>query len=100
LMVRGLETGNSDWLTAGLTDRLHQPYRQQLIPGYTDVEQAVAAAGGYGMVISGAGPTLLALTSTERAEAVATAMSEAWTQHQIQVQAQPLELDLQGAVVS
>jgi homoserine kinase len=100
LMVRGLETGNSDWLRAGLTDRLHQPYRQQLIPGYTDVEQAVVAAGGYGMVISGAGPTLLALASTERAEAVATAMSEAWTQHQIQVQAQLLQVDLNGAVVN
>ena len=100
LMVRGLETGNPDWLTAGLTDRLHQPYRQQLIPGYTDVEQAVVNAGGYGMVISGAGPTLLALTGTAKATAVANAMIEAWAQHQIQVQAQPLELDLQGAVVS
>ena len=100
LMVRGLETGNPDWLTAGLTDRFHQPYRQQLIRGYTDVEQAVAAAGGYGMVISGAGPTLLALSSAERAEAVATAMTEAWAKHQIQVQAQPLELDLHGAIIS
>jgi homoserine kinase len=100
LMIRGLETGNAQWLTAGLTDRIHQPYRQKLIPGYTDVEQAVIAAGGYGMVISGAGPTLLAMTTANRAEAVAMAMIEAWGLHQIQVQAQPLELDLRGAVVS
>ncbi len=100
LMVRGLETGNPDWLRAGLVDRIHQPYRQKLILGYTDVERAVIDAGGYGMVISGAGPTLLALTTVERATAVATAMSEAWTKHDLQVQAQPLEVDLQGAVVS
>ena len=50
LMVRGLETGNGEWLTAGLVDRLHQPYRQKLIPGYTDVERAVINAGGYGLV--------------------------------------------------
>lgn len=100
LMVRGLETGNADWLTAALVDRIHQPYRQKLIPGYTDVAQAVAAAGGYGMVISGAGPTLLALTTTERASTVADAMSETWAKHDIQVQAQPLVVDLQGAVVS
>jgi homoserine kinase len=43
LLVRGLATGNADWLTAALTDRIHQPYRQQLIPGYTDVERAVLA---------------------------------------------------------
>jgi homoserine kinase len=100
LMVRGLETGNAEWLTAALTDRLHQPYRQKLIPGYTDVERAVVAAGGYGMVISGAGPTLLALTTTARAQGVAGAMTDAWAAHDIQVQAQPLTVDLQGAVCS
>jgi homoserine kinase len=100
LMIRGLETGNAEWLTAGLVDRIHQPYRQQLIPGYTDVESAVIATGGYGMVISGAGPTLLAITTAERAKTVATAMSQAWAVHNIQVQAQPLEVDLQGAVIN
>ena len=98
LMVRGLETGNPDWLSAGLTDRIHQPYRQQLIPGYTDVEQAVIAAGGYGMVISGAGPTLLALATAECAEAVATAMTQAWEKHDIEASARSLAVDLQGAI--
>ena len=97
LLIRGLETGNPDWLAAALTDRIHQPYRQRLIPGYTDVERAVIAAGGYGMVISGAGPTLLALTSSEGASAVATAMAAAWKSHQIQAQAQTLEIDSIGA---
>jgi homoserine kinase len=100
LLVRGLETGNVEWLTAALTDRIHQPYRQQLIPGYQAVEQAVSAAGGYGMVISGAGPTLLALTSTERAPAVGLAMTEAWATHQIAAQAHTLTIDTQGAVIS
>ena len=86
------------WLTAGLTDKIHQPYRQKLIPGYVDVERAVIAAGGYGMVISGAGPTLLAIASATSAEAVAEAMTAAWVAHDIQVQAQPLQLDLSGAV--
>jgi homoserine kinase len=98
LMIRGLETGNAEWLTAGLTDKIHQPYRQKLITGYADVESAVIAAGGYGMVISGAGPTLLAITTTARAEVVATAMKKAWEAHNIQVQAHPLQVDWQGAV--
>jgi homoserine kinase len=99
LMIRGLETGNPEWLAAGLTDKIHQPYRQKLITGYADVESAVIAAGGYGMVISGAGPTLLAITTASSAEAVATAMTEAWAIHQVQVQARSLQLDLQGAMV-
>ena len=99
LMVRGLETGNPDWLSAGLTDRIHQPYRQKLIPGYTDVEQAVIAAVGYGMVISGAGPTLLALSSAECSEAVATAMTEAWATHDVIAVAHLLTVDMQGAMI-
>jgi homoserine kinase len=99
LMVRGLETGNATWLSAGLVDRIHQPYRQRLIPGYPEVERAVVAAGGYGMVISGAGPTLLALADAERAPAVAEAMVQAWATQNIQAQATPLTVDLEGAVV-
>jgi homoserine kinase len=100
LLVRGLASGNPDWITAALVDRIHQPYRQQLIPGYIDVERAVIAAGGYGMVISGAGPTLLVLTTSERALGVAAAMSAAWAVQNIQVDARPVTIDLAGAVVS
>jgi homoserine kinase len=100
LMLRGLATGNPAWLSAGLVDRIHQPYRQKLIPGYTDVERAVIAAGGYGMVISGAGPTLLALCSSERSEAVAMAMTQAWATHDIQVDARSLEIEMSGATVT
>jgi homoserine kinase len=52
------------------------------------------------MVISGAGPTLLALTTIELADRVARAMTEAWAAHDLQVQAQPLAVDLQGAICS
>ena len=100
LLMRGLETGNPDWLSAGLVDRIHQPYRQKLIPGYPDVERAAIAAGGYGMVISGAGPTLLALSSSDSSEAVATAMIQAWGTHDIQVDARSLAIDLHGATVT
>jgi homoserine kinase len=98
LLIRGLETGNPDWLSAALVDKIHQPYRQSLIRGYTDVLQAVTAAGGYGMVISGAGPTLLALSNHDRADTVATAMAQGWKSYGINAQAQPLQIDLQGAV--
>jgi homoserine kinase len=97
LLIRGLETGNADWLTAALTDRIHQPYRQQLILGYYDIERAVIAAGGYGMVISGAGPTLLALSTADRAPAIAQAMSKAWATRKIEATAQVLEIDVCGA---
>jgi homoserine kinase len=100
LLVRALATGNAAWLEAALQDRLHQPYRQALIPGYADVEAAALSAGSLGMVISGAGPTLLAIARPETAVGVAKAMTQAWQSGGINTTAQVLELDRQGTQVT
>ena len=97
LLLRGLETGRGDWLRVALHDRIHQPYRKALIPGYEAVYSAALAAGAYGMVISGAGPTLLALADAESAPTVATAMVTAWKEEGIAAQVRSLSLDTQGA---
>lgn len=99
LLLQALATGNGDWLRSALQDRIHQPYRQSLIPGFTTVQAAAVAAGAYGVVISGAGPTLLAIAPTGSAATVAEAMATAWTTDQphIQVKALVLDLDRQGA---
>ncbi len=96
LLVQALATGNPLWLQAALADRIHQPYRQSLIPGYESVQTAAQAAGAYGLVISGAGPTLLALTSLAQAPAVATAMVTAWQGVGIRSTAMPLAIAAQG----
>jgi homoserine kinase len=97
LLIRGLETGKAEWLHTALQDRIHQPYRQALIPGYDAVHAAALAAGAYGMVISGAGPTLLALGAVTAAEVIATAITAAWAKHEVTAQVQPLQVDFQGA---
>lgn len=99
LLVRALATNNSAWLTTALADKIHQPYRQKLILGYREVERAAIAAGAYGLVISGAGPTLLALTNPQRATAVIAAMKSAWQQHGVESQVKSLEIDALGARV-
>ncbi|ARV62429.1 homoserine kinase [Nostocales cyanobacterium HT-58-2] len=100
LLLRGLETGRSDWLKAALQDRLHQPYRKGLIRGYDAVHSAAVAAGAYGMVISGAGPTLLALTDKAHSQSVAASMTAAWQEEGIQAEVQSLCVDTQGATSS
>jgi homoserine kinase len=70
--------GTLEWLPYGLKDRVHQPYRLSLMPGADAVEAAAIASGALGVVISGAGPTLLAFCPPERAPGVAAAMREAW----------------------
>ncbi|MDF5715985.1 MAG: homoserine kinase [Rhizonema sp. NSF051] len=97
LLLRGLQTGKKDWLKTALQDKLHQPYRKSLIQGYDAVNSAAVNAGAYGMVISGAGPTLLALTDTSHASDVAAAMAAAWQFEGITSVVRSLSIDTQGA---
>ncbi|MEA5574038.1 homoserine kinase [Calothrix sp. UHCC 0171] len=99
LLLRGLETGKQNWLQAALQDKLHQPYRKSLIQGYDDVSSAAIFAGALGMVISGAGPTLLALTDTRNAVDVVVAMASAWQELGIKAEVRSLAIDTHGAKV-
>ena len=100
LLIRALETGNGKWLNRAMADKLHQPYRQGLIEGYEFVQESAMKAGAYGMVISGAGPTLLALTSPEHIQAVENAMKNAWIQREITAEVRSLSIDIHGAKVN
>ncbi len=98
LLLRGLAANNGPWLRVAMSDRLHQPYRKILIPGYDAVYAAAVNAGAYGLAISGAGPTLLALSSPGRSADVAIAMVEAWHKAGINSHAQSLQIDIRGSV--
>jgi len=99
LLLRALATNNPEWLKTALADKIHQPYRQKLIKGYDQIHQAAISAGAYGSVISGAGPTLLSLTSPSNVESVVQSMSEAWSTLGINAQVRSLALDTVGAEV-
>ncbi|NEP06074.1 MAG: homoserine kinase [Okeania sp. SIO2G4] len=98
ILLRGLETGNGDWLKAGMQDKIHQPYRKSLITGYEKVRLAALDAGADEMVISGAGPTLLALTNSLTTSAVVTAMADTWKNQGVVTEVKALEVDTRGAI--
>ncbi len=99
LLIRGLEAGQGNWLGVAMADKLHQPYRQKLIFGYEAVASAALTAGAYGTVISGAGPTLLSLTNSEKAGSVVIAMAKAWEEQGIKADVRVLSLDEEGAKI-
>lgn len=50
-----------------MQDKIHQPYRQTLIPGLAEVVESMSPAtqaGFLGVCLSGAGPTILALATS------------------------------------
>jgi homoserine kinase len=100
LLLQALATNQKEWLKAALKDKLHQPYRKSLIPGYDHVENAVIEAGAHGMVISGAGPTLLALTDRMHSPGVVQAMTDAWLGMGITSTVLPLPIEVNGVSYS
>jgi len=97
LLVAALREGNWDLLTAALHDRLHQPYRADLIPGFAEILNAARQAGAYGAVLSGAGPSVIAFAPP--GSTAGEAMKEAFQKHSLEAQVWDLEPSLQGAQV-
>ena len=98
LLVGALATGNYGFLSSALHDKLHQPYRQQLIKGMQDVFGAALKAGALGTVISGAGPCLIAY-ATGNEELIGEHMVRAFAKHSVNSYYLTLAIDAQGAHV-
>ncbi len=97
LLLQGLRTGNGDLISDGMHDRLHEPYRWGLIPGGRQVREAAIEAGAWGCVISGAGPSLLALCSSETAELVSKTMVRAWHKAGVESRSEVLSIEEKGS---
>ncbi len=96
VLMTALLSRRWELLRVGMDDRLHQPYREKLIPGFRAALNAALEAGAYGAALSGSGSAILAFTEghEERiGEAMAAAIREAGTL----AQWMPLNLDAIGA---
>jgi len=97
LLLAGLQTGRHAALAQALEDRLHQPYRTRLFPWMPDVVAAARRAGALGCVLSGAGPSLLAVVVGD-GMGVARAMEVALAEAGIAGAARVFDVDTAGAV--
>lgn len=80
-LVAAVARGNIAELGRAIVDRIVEPARRHLIPGFDEVRRAAVEAGACGGSISGAGPAVFAVTTPDKAEAVAAAMHAAFSRH-------------------
>ena len=97
LLLASLWAGRPAALAAALEDRLHEPYRLRLFPWMPEVVRAARAAGALGCVLSGAGPSLLAVVAGDDTP-VAAAMEEALRRAGMAGAARRFDVDTAGAV--
>ncbi|MDA8442046.1 MAG: homoserine kinase [Peptococcaceae bacterium] len=99
LLVASLLSGNYSLLQTAMEDRLHEQYRAPAIPGMTNALKQAKQAGALAAVLSGAGPTLLAIVPANKDENdIGQAMAEAFTHANIKADIHTLTADRDGAV--
>ena len=99
LLVLGLERGDADLIRRAIWDRIAEPRRAPLYPGYPRARTAALEAGALGVAVSGAGPTLVALVLREARQAVAKALVEGYAKAGINARSHVAEVDAAGARV-
>ncbi len=99
-MVLALATGDRDLLRRALDDRIAEPARAPLLPGFLPAKAAALRAGALGCSISGSGPTAFAFAEDEAAGArIARAMEQGYLAAGVACTTRVTEISATGARV-
>ncbi len=95
LLAAAFASGNIDLLRSAMHDRLHQPFRSSFVPGLPEM-LALDTPGLLGIALSGAGPSVIALTR-EGCEA-GERMQAIFAKHGVASRVLDLEVSARGIV--
>lgn len=100
LLVAALAQGKLDLLSQAMKDRMHQPYRSQLVPGLSEMLTQGYQHGAIGTALSGAGPTVLFFYKEDSAkESLLAFIEQLMSQHQVSYETLELLTDENGVEV-
>ncbi len=99
-VVAACYTNDVELFGRAIDDRIAEPARLHLLPGFAEAKRAALEAGALGASISGAGPTSFAVTDDHvRAEAIAAAMKEAYARVPLPCVTTITTIDRHGTIV-
>lgn len=97
--IVGLFQSDFPLIKRSLQDLIIEPQRAQLIPHFYEVKEAALKAGALGCSISGAGPSIFALSQNSLTAAqVGEAMQRIFTDHKIENQLFISQINQEGAI--
>lgn len=91
-----------DLIWEAMQDKLHQPYRSELIPGLPEITKTLTPKshpGLLGICLSGAGPTILAL-HTHNHEAIADGIFKIFAKNNVKCRMEVKSISESGSTVS
>lgn len=98
LFASALAQQRYDLLWEAMRDRLHQPYRESLVPGLREALALPRMHGLLGIALSGAGPSIVALVDDNEAE-IGARIASCFRAHKIESIVRTLDADNEGCRV-
>jgi len=99
LTIAALTTGNLLLLREAMRDRIHQPYRAALIPGFEEI-LALNVPGLLGVALSGAGPTVFAFAKPANAKSAGRAIASVFEKHGVRATPMAVNIDTEGRSIT
>ena len=99
LLTLALLQKKYELLSVAMEDRLHQPYREKLVPGLREIINKTRAAGAYGAALSGAGPSVISLCNPNNTEKIAKLIQNIWISKRIKSRCLILDFDNTGTQI-
>ena len=100
MLVQAINTADTKLMKSALKDRLHQPYREKLVPGMREIMDAFKHEDGVlGCVLSGAGPSMLVISYKYDVDKIKSTVKDIWEAQNIKVDVRTMKVEENGAEV-
>lgn len=97
-LIAGILKKDLALIGRSIDDRIVEPARAPLIPGFADVKEAALNTGALGCSISGSGPSVFAITeSLEQGKEIGEAMAAAFKLHELRSKIYVSHVNREGA---
>ena len=100
MLIDAVNTKDEKLMKVALHDKLHQPYREKLVPGMKEIMEAFKHEDGVlGCVLSGAGPTMLIISHKYDLDKIKSTVKEIWEPQSVKVDIRTLKVEQNGAEI-
>ena len=100
MLVDALYSKDEELLKAALKDKLHQQYREKLVPGLSEVINGLKHTNGViGTVLCGAGPSILVVYNGIGVSEIKEIVTNAWNYFNLKPNFLNLPIEKDGAVI-
>ncbi len=100
MLIDAINKKNTDLMKKSLKDKIHQPYRKELIKGFSELTDLLENKDDIlGCVISGAGPTILVISQNDGFEKVSEEIKQIFIDFNVNCEIKTLNVENEGSKV-